>query len=213
MAKAFELKLLDQYWISGSRDPEGEPEDATSHGRIALVIDGEDISGCEDQDTDYGINQSAVALLQSIFIDHVAMEWPSYGPSPVFFHGCSILATCPNCIIDFDVRHLPADKVSLTHFHVSGGPRDSDPRRFHDRAVCLFNLDYARIALEFAARAFEFLPAKKGLDYEVRFYQMLRSEHEVLMSLAGGYLRDRSISEGMRSRALGFDPTTFGPRK
>ena len=86
------LKLLNHYWIQGSTDPSGEPLDVTSHGNVLLEVNGEDISGCDLPDNDLGINQSSVALLQSVFINHIPREDEYHGfyRSPLFFHGCSI---------------------------------------------------------------------------------------------------------------------------
>ncbi|NIP23129.1 MAG: hypothetical protein GWN67_05695 [Phycisphaerae bacterium] len=203
----FELKLIDQYWLpvseSSSRDPNGCPEDTTSHGKIELCINGQDISGCDNQDTDYGINQSAVKLLQTVFIDHDLDK-----TSPLFFHGCSILGTCPNCIIDFKVNHISDDKVVLDHFYVSGSQKGGDSMSFYDKSVCLSNIEYAKAILSFARKALEFLPIDKkspGLEHEVEYYKQLRIEHKELISLVEKYLQECSISQAMKERAASFE--------
>jgi len=86
----FQIKLLDQYWIMGSRDPDGDPKDLTSHGKIVFLINGQDFSGYYNPDTDYGLNQSAIRLLQTIFLDNVPSD---KRVNPIFYHGCSIICT------------------------------------------------------------------------------------------------------------------------
>jgi len=203
----FELKLIDQYWLpaseSSSRDPHGCAEDTTSHGKIALRLYGQDISGCDNQDTDYGMNQSAVKLLQTVFIDHDLNK-----ASPLFFHGCSIFGTCPNCIIDFKVKHISDDEVVLDHFYVSGGPINGDSMRFYDKSVCLSNIEYAKAILSFARKALEFLPPDKkspGLEHEVEYYKKLRIEHKELILFVEKYLQERSISQAMKEKAASFE--------
>jgi len=198
---AFDLQLLDQYWFHGSRVPSGDPFDVTSHGKIRLLIDGEDIAGCEDPDSDYGINQSAVRLLQTIFIDNI----PDAGrDNPVFYHGCSIVCTCPNCIIDFRVRHDSDGSVELDHFYVTGGPSGANAARFEDKYIRIANLDYARPVVRFAKRALKFLPENKiGADHEISAYKFLKEQHAHLIDLAEDYLQTGRISEGMKQYAIG----------
>lgn len=194
----FELKLLDQYWIMGSRDPEGDPADTTSHGKIRLSVDGENIVNA---DADYGINQSAVSLLQTIFVDHIPDDrrW-----NPIFYHGCSIITTCPNCIVDFRVRHESDEFVILDQFYVTGGQSDADPMRYYDKCVRVRAPQYARAVVEFAKEAFAFLPKGKtgGQEYEVSAYHFLKERHEKLINLAEEYIQTGLITDNMKQYAL-----------
>ncbi len=51
----FALRLLDHYWIQGSREPQGEPSDATSHGKVSVRVAGIEVSGTGEGDADYGM--------------------------------------------------------------------------------------------------------------------------------------------------------------
>ncbi len=199
------IQLLDQHWSNGSRDRDGDPEDATSHGTVALWIDGQDLAGCDSPDTDYGINQSAVRLLQTAFADHQPVPWqPGQPYNPVFFHGCSMIGTCPNCVIDFRVRHQANDVVALDQFYVSGGSAP-DPRRYHDRSGEIPLLEYAQQVRDFAAAALAFLPPVKGVDYERSLYTSLLAEHAFLLDLLDRCLRTGERLSKYRQRAAVFD--------
>jgi hypothetical protein len=189
----FHLELLNQHWIGGSTDPDGEPFDVTSEGNILLEINGEDISGCALKDHWLGINQSAVALLESIFLNHFPDEENFVVPPPLFPHGCWILGTCPNRVIDFRVRHIPGGVVILDHFIVTGSGMD-DRKKHYEKIVSIPNIEYARQLLAFAEKAFMFLNPDRGEDYEAEAYTTLRKEHEKLMDITRTYLTEGVMS-------------------
>lgn len=201
----FKIELLDQYWIRGASDPDGNPEDLTSHGKIAVIINGQDISGCEDRHTDYGLNQSALRLLQTVFLDHS----PSDGHSnPIFYHGCSIICTCPNCVIDYRVQHLDR-RVVLDQFFVSGGAESESSDRYRHLEVHLENLQYADTIIKFSEEVLDFLSLSKktsGIDrWELDIYFQLRSELVSLLNLGREYIATRAITDVMLSRAENLD--------
>jgi hypothetical protein len=194
--QAFDLKLLNQPWFEGQTDSNAMPWDTTSHENIRLVINGEDISGCELPDNELGINQSAVALLQSVFTDHELDE--NY---PMFFHGCWILGTCPNRIIDFRVIHGKND-VTLDHFIITG---IDDSKKHYEKRAVIANKEYANQILDFAREAFKILTPKRGdLDYEADAYISLKKEHEELISMVVEYLNIGTITDKMKNRARSF---------
>lgn len=210
--EAFDITITDQYWIDGSREPEDCPDDTTSHGKIQLVINDIDISGCDDEDTDYGLNQSAIRLLQTIFIDNSSGNLDN----PIFFHGCSVLTTCPNCIIDFRVRHKENESVVLDRFYVTGGNHLLDPKRYYNLTTELSNLEYARKVMQFSKEAYAFLPkAKKGEPaYEINAYDNLRRELSDLIDLADEYITTKTVNSVMKRRVLGFEvpwPISINP--
>ena len=190
----FELKLLDQFWISGSREADGEPLDTTSHGKISVLVNGTDISGSDDPETDYGINQAAVQLLKSVFVDHECdLE------APMVPHGCSIVCTCPNCIIDFRVTHTEDGNVALGDFYASGATEK--PRRYTHHVTVPLS-DYASQVVELAENALQFLPVdKSGEDYEVDAYKSVRNDIERLLLLAREYLSTNAITDEMKAEA------------
>jgi hypothetical protein len=193
----FELKLLDQYWFSDSRNPDGNPDDTTSHGKISLIINGLEMSGCDDSGTEYGINQAAVQLLKSIFIDHemdIIM--------PMIPHGCSIIGTCPNCIIDFTVTHLDGQNIKLGDFYVTGGKNGEDRNRYANH-VCVVSLnDYIKQIVGFADKSLRFLPLEKvGEQYEIDAYMSVRRFHDKLLNLAYKYLDNHILTDEMKQIA------------
>lgn len=185
----FHLGLLDHYWINGSRFPDGDPEDVTSHGKVSLMVNGVEISGCDDDNTDYGINQAAVELLKTVFEPRISKR-----DDPIFPHGCCIWCSCPNCVLTFSVTH-DGSEVLLSDFYVSGGAKGADCRRFsHLRATVPF-LDYATEVVGFARDALALLPEKKESDrYENESYVNLLRLHRQLLSLVNRAIKNGGIS-------------------
>ncbi|MCH9651925.1 MAG: hypothetical protein K0U98_27095 [Deltaproteobacteria bacterium] len=208
----FRLRLVRQYWSSGSTDPRADREDATSHGKVELLVHGEDLSGCDDPDTDYGINQSSVRLLQTLFGDHSPTLYRPSSPhrsfDPVFYHGCTLFGTCPNCVLDYRVRHRPEGLVCLDSFHVSGGLSPADPDRFADRSVEVPLLQYANEVIPFAEQALSFLPVSRGADFEREMFDSLRKEHDFLLSMARKLAAGASLSVADRARGTAFEVET-----
>ncbi len=201
MEPAFSLRLIDQHWLG----PEGERLDLTSHGNIELVVNGEDISGCQHPDSNLGINQSAVALLQTVFADHTPQPPDKHITEPLFYHGCWIGGTCPNRVIDFRVRHSGAN-VLLDQFYVTGHAVD-DPKKHYGDCVSLPNLEYARQLLEFGKQSYSFLPRnREGEDWEVDMYKSWRNELAALNKMAETYLRRGKATDAMHRRAAEFHP-------
>jgi len=206
MEKAFDLRLLDQYWVNGSRDT-NFTDDPTSHGKIALIVNGEDISGCDDGHTDYGINQAAPRLLQTVVLDH-APDPEDVSDTAIFPHGCWILSSCPNCVIDFSVSHLKSDEVILSQFVVTGaGVRRS--LRLSSRAVRLPLTEYAQMVLTFAEQALSFLPPRAGADEEAEYYELLRAMHVKLIALVRKYLVKGKVTRAMRREAQSYPVFTL----
>ena len=214
----FRIELLDQYWILGSRDPDGDPEDLTSHGKIALIINGQDISGCDHLDTDYGLNQSAVRLLQSIFLDQSSSVEHM---NPIFYHGCSIICTCPNCVIDFRVQHLD-QRVVLDQFFVSGGSESEPADRYKDIEVQLNNVQYAKTIADFSREVLDFLSPNKSISksdsldetayllWELKNYYLLRSELGTLLIFAKEYISTGILTDRMISHAENVNVSALG---
>jgi hypothetical protein len=193
VADSFELKLLSQYWINGSTQLYGEIDDTTSHGDISLKINGVEISGCDQAESDLGINQSAVSLLKSIFNDHQPDEH-----GPIFYHGCSIITTCPNRIIDFAVVHTD-NHVKLDRFKVSGIDFDQSMKKYIDEiSITIPTVTYAAQILPFAEQSLDFLSApNRGINaydstynWEASVFAQLRMEHQDLLDRLRKYLAE-----------------------
>ena len=196
---SFELKLAQQHWAY-----EDDSYDLTSHGRVILKINGHDIAG----EGDLGINQSAVALLQTVFIDHNPIVGNGFAVKPLFFHGCCEYCTCPNRMIDFGVTHIPDQSVLLNCFYVSGHEID-DPKKHYGASVTITNKEYAKQILEFAEGALNFLPKDKkageGDEWQVDIYHAWRNELKDLINMTRIYLRKGNVSSKMHKRAGEFD--------
>jgi hypothetical protein len=175
----FSLKLVDHYWFNKSREPGGDPGGVTSHGKLRLYVNGLEISGCEDDDTDYGINQAAVELLKSVYEDRTSQR-----EDPVIPHGCSIWVSCPNCVIAYSVTHASSE-VELGQFYVSGGGRDADPHRYLNQQVTLPLKDYAAEVADFARGGLALFPPFKHSDDpdENIAYGILLAQHKALLAL------------------------------
>lgn len=198
----FSLRLADQCWPSGSRKPDSDLDDATSHGRIELWIAGVEVAVGNYPETDYGINQSAVRLLQTLFADHAVREWKDtlLAYDPVIYCGCTILGTCPNGAIDYRVRH-GADGTAAIDQVVA----HNDPRRFAGLAVTVPLRDYARDVVVFAEQALAFLGDQpRGDDWEQPLYARLKQEHEFLLPLGRRVAAGLPISLAERARATAF---------
>jgi hypothetical protein len=95
----FQIEILEQDWLRG-----GEAEDdLCSHGRIRLVIGGQVIATGELGPHEYGISESALALLRTLERDHspkhpVAERLVFHGSGLILMMGCPIG-------IDWTVKH------------------------------------------------------------------------------------------------------------
>jgi hypothetical protein len=205
----FKLILTNQHWIEGSTDPNSELYDLTSHGKIFIFVNGINIAG----ESDLGINQSAVALLQTIFNDHIPEHADSNIEKPLFFHGCYGYGTCPNRVIDFRVIHQANEKVKLDSFYVTGHETD-DPKKYYNIVVELSQAEYSKQVLEFAEQALMFLPKHRKADktnkWELDIYHSWRNELIELIEITKDYIKKGVISSEMRSRAGKFDLSTGG---
>ena len=93
--KRFELKVLDQHWIS--KNP-NDKTDLCSHGQIELRIGDQLIS--DENDDDWTISTSGLMLLRTLNLDHAGD-----GMKPIILH-CGMLSMlgCPICI-DWSIEH------------------------------------------------------------------------------------------------------------
>ncbi|MBN1644307.1 MAG: hypothetical protein JW856_05780, partial [Dehalococcoidales bacterium] len=168
-----------------------------------------DISGCELPHNDLGINQSAVALLESVFLNHTPDEKHGFYPYPLFFHGCAINGTCGNRIIDFRVRHISHDNVLLDHFIVTG---INNWNKYYRNKLVIPNMEYAQQILEFAQDSLKFLRSERGVGWEASAYSALKKDHEELFSLANDYIRTGKISASTRKKVKSLHQQRVGKR-
>src|SRR4051812_22498193 len=121
----FKLEIRKQGWLAdflegGASAPVRIPSDWTvhfvddgcSHGSIYCEIGGVQVSASQPE---YGISQSALALLRSIDADSVAFEGAPLGGEFVLCHGCGypLGLGCTNFGTNWVVRH-EGDHVVLS---------------------------------------------------------------------------------------------------
>src|SRR5262249_54458019 len=140
--EAFSIAIVSQGWLAGC-SPE---EDLCSHGRIRLVIGGVVVS---PGDEEYGISESALALLRTLTADHTS-ECPV--AERLVFHGCGaiLMMGCP-IGIDWDVRHAPGavELSDVRRYETT----DGRPVLYPQVRAALPAEDYRRAVVAFAAEA------------------------------------------------------------
>lgn len=106
MSKQFEIKILKQYWL------EPPEEDLCSHGEIYLNVNGTIITQ-SGIDEDWGISESALALLRTLDEDYICDPDNEWG---LILHGCGtiLMMGCP-ISIHWTVKQL-GDQVMLSDF-------------------------------------------------------------------------------------------------
>jgi len=136
----FYISIVSQHWLG-----EEETEyDLCSHGLIHLVIGGDVISSSE---IEYGISESALALLRTLEKDHSA-------ESPVaerlVFHGCGTLLMmgCP-IGINWSVTHVD-DGVLISRVDRHDTTSDEPTIRFSHIEVTVPEEQYRQQVLSFA---------------------------------------------------------------
>lgn len=108
MDKKFEMKILKQHWM----DEKFKDEDLCSHGEIYLSVNKVIITQ-SGLDEEWGINESALALLRTLDKDYICEPNSEEG---LIFHGCGaiLMMGCP-ISIHWSVKHC-GDEVILSDF-------------------------------------------------------------------------------------------------
>jgi len=92
----FAVEILEQTWLAGC----SPSEDLCSHGRIRLIIAGQTIAS---ETADYGISESALALLRTLAHDHTPTRPLA---ERLIFHGCGgLLMSGCDIGINWSVYH------------------------------------------------------------------------------------------------------------
>ncbi len=139
----FHIEIIDQGWLPGCP----AEEDLYSHGHIRLTIGGKIVS---DETEDYGIIDTALALLRTLATDHTT-EIP-VAPR-LIFHGCAIfpMMTCP-IGVNWDVTHS-SNMIQIGNVTLRKTVDNSDAIRFPDLAVSVPFEKYKSEVVEFARKA------------------------------------------------------------
>ena len=161
MDTGFTINVLDQGWLNDS-----PPElDLCSHGHLALEIGGVQI---EEGKEDYGISESALALLRTLQDNHTA-DHPV--AQQMIFHGCGaiLMMGCP-IGINWVVEHVGQ---TIHIFDVVKYPttNEADAIQFSGLGVEVSFPDYAKSILSFAREAKSIFGEKKFFDdHDQRMY-------------------------------------------
>lgn len=114
MATDFVIKIVAQGWLGS--EPDAARTDLCSHGKLHIIIGGHTI---EDGSEDYGVSETALALLRTLERDHNPAQpvAESFQGAPrLVFHGCGtiLMMGCP-IGIDWTVEHKPGGWVRLSN--------------------------------------------------------------------------------------------------
>jgi hypothetical protein len=165
LREAFRLEVVSQGWLAT-----GE-YDTCSHGSIRAVIDGTVVTTTA---ADYGISQSALALLRTIDQDHVR-AFPATG-EPLLCHGCGYPFSfgCSNFGTDWNVEHAGEDVMlhGAIHYDATGGFVSHDvrvrlPREAYVREVAKF----AQVSRDFYLAAEPRIVPEGEHAYHVEFWR------------------------------------------
>lgn len=171
----FQIKIVEQSWLDGC-SPEDDP---CSHGKIKLIICGESITS---GDEDYGISESALALLRTLNSDHSA-EQPV--AQLLIFHGCGtmLMLGCP-IGVDWQVNHSEG-RVRISNVVRYDGPGASDVVNFSNLFIEISDEEYRQNILVFAKEAKQLFTGVKKVftdDFEREEYENFWKEYDRLLN-------------------------------
>ena len=171
-----EIKILSQGWLG---PPDNWPWDLCSHGALRATIGGVVVTR---ESPDYGISQSALALLRTLSRDHTPQQ-PVISSGYLLGHGCGFpLWPCPNFGTDWSVNHRESG-VQIGDIRDAGAP--SHP----EISVTLPFDDYRREVVAFArtAREFYFSADAKRFsdDWDREAYEQFWTEFDALLGEPG----------------------------
>lgn len=180
VASQFEIEITMQGWL-GANDPDltYDPSrvDLCSHGGVRLTIGGRLISAGEHND-EYGISESALALLRTLESDHSPRRPVA---ERLIFHGCGLILMmgCP-IGIDWSVSH-GVGEVSIHDVVRYDDVDETKAVRFPDITVTIPEADYVDQVVAFAERAkrlFEGITKEFDSDFELQQYRDFWSEFD-----------------------------------
>ena len=169
------ITILEQGWLAGSE----ADYDLCSHGRLRISVGGSTIT---QDSAEYGISESALALLRTLTSDH-SPERPV--ADRLILHGCgaSLMATCP-IGIDFRVRHLEGSVVisDLTRFDTTN---EGEAVAFPGLVVTMPIQEYQSVVINFARQAkglFEGVAKRCDDEFERNEYREFWAEFDELVA-------------------------------
>jgi hypothetical protein len=189
----FEIEILSQGWL-GDGDPDLTYDPASidmcSHGAISLTIGGRLIARSDD-DREYGISESALALLRTLESNH-SPDRPV--AERLIFHGCGgiLMMGCP-VGIDWSVSHH-GGHVLIDRVMRYDTTDETKPVRFPGLAVQFPEDEYCREIVGFARQAkdlFNGVTKEISDDYDQEQYEAFWGEYEARFSRSVQWLATR----------------------
>ena len=139
----FSIQILRQGWLQGVP----AEKDLCSHGRIRLEIGGQPITSGDEE---FGISESALALLRTLLSDHTAAHPMAERLIP---HGCGTLLMLGCGLgVDWSVLHQ-GETVALGNVVRYDGAGATQAALFPDINVVLNEAEYASQIVQFALEA------------------------------------------------------------
>ena len=184
---AFRIEVLQQGWLGDTA--EAAADDLCSHGRLRITIGGQIVaSGTEE----FGISETALALLRTLERDHsaanpVAGSFP--GEARLVYHGCGtmLMMGCP-IGMDWQVEHLPGDRVRLSNVRRFDTTNDAEAVTFPGLEVEVDEVDYRRAVTRFAREAkqlFTGISKTPQEDWDRQQYEQFWQEFDRLLAKFG----------------------------
>jgi hypothetical protein len=182
----FEILITRQGWL-GANDPDLDYDparvDLCSHGGIRLTVGGQVIALGEDDD-EYGISESALALLRTLESDHSPAQRVA---ERLIFHGCGLILMmgCP-VGIDWSVSHV-GGQVRIDDVVRYDTVDETEAVRFPGVAVELSADEYRLQVVAFAERAkepFEGIAKEFEDDFERQQYEEFWEEFDARFNRA-----------------------------
>jgi hypothetical protein len=182
-----EIEIRAQGWL---RDEGPDPDrvaatvDLCSHGAVRLTIGGHVISPGADHPREYGVSESALALLRTLEADHS----PAHPVAErLIFHGCGALLMmgCP-IGIDWRVSHA-AGRVQIGDVVRHDTVNEDEGVRFAEIAVELPEDQYRRQVIAFAKKAkepFEGITKDISDEFDQRMYEEFWREYDARLARA-----------------------------
>ena len=175
----FKIKIVNQGWLKNC-PPE---QDLCSHGHLQIVIRDNAIS---DDQTEYGISESALALLRTLESNHTR-EHPI--ADRLIFHGCGtiLMMSCP-IGINWTVIHK-LDNVIISNVVRYPSPNEKEVIQFEGLSVDLSSEDYRIQIIDFAKAAKSFFattPKQLEDDFDRKQYDKFWKEYDSLLQKYNG---------------------------
>jgi hypothetical protein len=184
----FEILITQQGWL-GENDPDLDYDpaavDLCSHGGVRLTIGGQVIALGED-DYEYGISESALALLRTLESDHSPERRVA---ERLIFHGCGaiLMMGCP-VGIDWSVSHVDG-QVRIDDVVRYDTVNETEAVRFPGVAAELSEDEYRLQVVAFAERAkepFEKIAKEPADDFGQQQHADFWEEFDARLSRAVG---------------------------